>query len=59
MTRSNKIAGLDSVEEISCADKARLIAGLRHHHKLAYLLPVAGLPRSMFDYQCQASQRTR
>ena len=52
-----KIAGLDSVEEISCADKARLIAGLRRHHKLAYLLQVAGLPRSTFYYQCQASQR--
>lgn len=47
-----KIAGLDSVEEISCADKAHLIAGLRHHHKLAYLENVAGLPRSTFYYQC-------
>ncbi|BEU98829.1 hypothetical protein ACDW_45350 (plasmid) [Acidovorax sp. DW039] len=53
-----KIGGLDSVEEISCADKARLISGLRNRHKLAYLLQVAGLPRSTFNYQCKASQRT-
>ncbi|MDD0812922.1 IS3 family transposase [Curvibacter sp. RS43] len=52
-----KLQALNSVEEISCADKAHLIAGLRHHHKLAYLLQVAGLPRSTFYYQCQASQR--
>ncbi|MBL0422082.1 transposase [Ramlibacter sp. AW1] len=52
-----KIAGLDPVEEISCADKARLITGLRHHHKLTDLLKVAGLARSTFYYQCQAAQR--
>lgn len=45
-----KIASLDPAEEISCADNARLITGLRRHHKLADLLQVAGLPR----YQCQA-----
>lgn len=47
-----KIAGLNPVEEVSCADKARLIAGLRHDHKLADLLHIAGLPRSTFYYQC-------
>jgi hypothetical protein len=51
-----KIAGLDPVEEISCPDKARLIAGLRNGHKLADLLQVAGLARSTFYYQCQAAQ---
>lgn len=30
---------------------------MRHDHKLADLLRVAGLPRSTFYYQCQASQR--
>ena len=52
-----KIASLDPVEEISCAEKARLITGLRHHHKLKYLLQVAVLARSTFYYQCQSSQR--
>lgn len=52
-----KIAGLDSVEEISCADKARLIAGLRHHHKLTDLLQIAGLARSTFYYHCNTTQR--
>jgi hypothetical protein len=56
-SRTKKIAGLDPVEEVSCADKARLIAGLRHDHKLADLLQVAGLARSTFYYQCQATQR--
>ncbi len=49
-----KIASLDSVEEISCADKVHLVAGLRPHHKLADLLQVAGLARSTFYYQSQA-----
>jgi putative transposase len=31
---------------------------LRHHHKLADLLQVAGLARSTFYYQCQAILRT-
>jgi transposase InsO family protein/transposase-like protein len=52
-----KIARLDPVKEISCADKARLIAGLRQQYKLADLLRVAGLARSTFYYQCQAAQR--
>lgn len=43
-----KIAGLDPIEEISCADKARLIARVRQHHKLADLLQVADLARSTF-----------
>ncbi len=43
-----KIAGLDPIEEIICADKARLIAGLRQHHKLADLLQVADLAHSTF-----------
>ena len=50
-----KIASLDSVKEISCADKARLIAGLRQQHKLANLLRVAGLARSTFYYQYHAA----
>lgn len=52
-----KIASLDQDQEISCADKARLIAGLRLHHKLADLLQIAGLARSTFYYQCQAIAR--
>ena len=51
------IASLDPGEEISCADKARLILGLRRHHKLADLLEVAGLARSTFYYQCRAILR--
>jgi len=43
-----KIASLDPVEEISSADKARLIAGLRRHHSLADLLQAAGVARSTF-----------
>jgi transposase len=53
-----KIASLDPGEEISCADKARLITGSRRHHKLADLLQVAGLARSTFCYQCQAILRS-
>lgn len=34
----------------------RLIAELRHDHKLSDLLLVAGLLRSRFYYQCQAAQ---
>ena len=30
---------------------------MRHDHKLADLLQVAGLARSTFYYQCQATQR--
>ena len=52
-----KVASLDPVKEISCADKARLVAGLRLHHKRTDLLQVAGLARSTFYYQCQAIQR--
>lgn len=52
-----KKANLDPGEEISCADKARLIAGLRRHHKLSDLLQVAGLARSTFYSQCQAILR--
>ncbi len=52
-----KIASLDSVEDISCVDKARLIAELRQQYKLADLLRIAGLARSTFYYQCHAAQR--
>lgn len=48
-----KNASLDPVKEISCADKARLIAGLRRHYKLADLLQVASLARSRIYCQCQ------
>jgi putative transposase len=34
-----------------------VILGLRQHHKLADLLQAAGLARSTFYYQCQATQR--
>jgi len=44
------------VEEVNCADKARLIAGLRPQHKLTDLLHVAGLARSTFYYHRQATQ---
>ena len=53
-----KSARLNSSEEISCADKARLILGLRRHHKLADLLQAAGLARSTFFYQSNAIQRS-
>lgn len=52
-----KIASLDPVEDISCVDKARLIAGLRQQYKLANLLRVAGLARSTLYYQCHAARR--
>ena len=52
-----KSARLDPSEDISCADKARLIVGLRRHHKLAALLHAADLARSTFYYQCKAIQR--
>jgi hypothetical protein len=52
-----KNSSLDPVEEFSCADKARLIAGLRHQLILAHLLQVAGLARSAFYYQCLATKR--
>jgi hypothetical protein len=39
---------------ISCADKARLITGLKHYHKLADLLQAAGFARSTFHYQCRS-----
>ena len=42
---------------VSCADKARLITGLRHDQKLANLLQVAGLSRGTFYYRCQAIPR--
>ena len=51
------MASLDPGEKIGCADKARMILGLRQHHQLAVLLQVAGLARSTFYYQCQAMQR--
>lgn len=52
-----KIARLDTDEKISGADKARIILGLRQHHKLATLLDATGLARSTFYYQGQALQR--
>lgn len=51
------MANLDPAKEIACADKARPTAGLRYEHKLVDLLQVAGLARSVFYYQCKASQR--
>ncbi len=54
-----KTASLDPGEAIGCADKTRLIAGLRRHHKLADLLQIAGLARSTFYHQCQAILRTQ
>lgn len=54
----NKIARLDSEEEISCADKARLITGLMHHHKPTNSLQIAGLARGTFYYQCWAILHT-
>ena len=53
-----KIARLDPSEKISCADKARLILGLRQEYKLEVLLQVAGLARSTFYYQRRALQVT-
>jgi len=53
------MTSLDPVAEIGCADKAQRIAGFRQHHQLADLLQVAGMARSTFYYQCQASLRTR
>lgn len=49
-----KVACLDPVKEISCADKALLIAGLRQHHKLADLLHLA---RSTFYYHGHVTER--
>ena len=51
-----KIARLDPGEKISCADKARVILGLRQDHKLSVLLQVADLARSTFYYQLLAMQ---
>ena len=49
-----KVASLDPGVEISCANKAPLISGLKRHHSLADLLQIAGLAPSTFYYQCQA-----
>ena len=51
------MVSLDPGEKISCADKARLIAGLRQHHKLADLLLIAGLARSTYYFQRQPNVR--
>ncbi len=53
-----KNTGLDPVKEGSCADKAHLIAGFRPH-KLRDLLQVAGMARSTFYFQTEASQTGR
>lgn len=53
-----KLASLDPVEQISCAGKARLIVGLRHHDKSLVLLQVAGFASSTSYFQCQGNLRT-
>ena len=54
-----KTANLDPVEEISCADKVRLIAGLWQQYKSADLLRVAGLARGALHYQGHAAQQAK
>ncbi|MFQ2784928.1 IS3 family transposase, partial [Aeromonas caviae] len=41
------------------AEKAKVISGLRQHHKLATLLHIAGLPRSTFYWQMSSDASTK
>ncbi|WP_250508364.1 IS3 family transposase [Caballeronia sp. GAFFF3] len=52
-----KLDALIRSESPSAAQKAQLVAGLRHEFALDGLLKVAGLARSTFYYQCKASRK--
>ena len=56
ITHQKKKASLDSVREVSCADKVYLIAGGRYHQKPRDLLQAAGMPRRTFYYQSKTSK---
>ncbi|WP_085954260.1 IS3 family transposase [Paraburkholderia atlantica] len=50
-----KLDALIRSESQSAAQKAQIVAGLRHQFPVDGLLKVAGLARSTFYYQCKAS----
>ncbi|NMM04627.1 IS3 family transposase [Paraburkholderia sp. RP-4-7] len=51
-----KLDALIRSESHSAAQKAQVVAGLRHQFPVKGLLKMAGLARSTFYYQCKASQ---